>query len=296
MSAWSQGSTDVYCLSPGRIRTTLLTAVLGVLASTLLAGCQAPIARLQQLSTQYAHQVETLSTAPFPLTSSLPLHPPAQQRLRIYLEGDGHAWATARQPSLDPSPQTLLMAQLALSDPKPSLYLARPCQFVSSPRCDTSVWTDRRFSEDVLQSLDHALDRFKQRYGNQDFELIGYSGGAALALLLAERRDDIAQVQTLAGNLSPKQWAQAMGLSPLRGSLDPLEHPQRLARLPQRHFLGLADTSVPSNLFDGYRNALGPSVTCVQSVSLPGVTHDRGWTQAWQQWRDQPLMCDRARD
>lgn len=166
-------------------RATRSIAALTLLASSLLAGCQSPMAQLQSLSTQYSHQVEVLPTSPFPLASSLPLRLPKQPRLRVYLEGDGHAWATARQPSLDPSPQHLLMAQLALSDPRPSVYLARPCQFVSAADCTAAIWTDQRFSPAVLRSLDQALDRLKQRYGNQDFELIGYSGGAALALLLA---------------------------------------------------------------------------------------------------------------
>ncbi|WP_081375524.1 alpha/beta hydrolase [Pseudomonas chlororaphis] len=249
------------------------------------------MARLQALSSQYAHRVDVLPTSPFPLASSLPVQPTQQPRLRIYLEGDGHAWATSRQPSLDPSPRHLLMAQLALSDPRPSVYLARPCQFVSAAGCTTNLWTDQRFSSAVLDSLDQALDRLKQRYGNRDFELVGYSGGAALALLLAARRDDIAQVQTLAGNLSPRLWAEALALSPLQGSLDPLDQAQRLARVPQRHLLGQADRSVPASLYPTYRQALGPRAVCVQSVSLPEVGHEQGWGEAWQRWRDQPLDC-----
>jgi len=275
---------------------TRLIATLTLLASSLLAGCQSPMAQLQSLSTQYAHQVEVLPTSPFPLASSLPLRLPKQPRLRVYLEGDGHAWATARQPSLDPSPQHLLMAQLALSDPRPSAYLARPCQFVSAADCTAAIWTDQRFSTTVLRSLDQALDRLKQRYGNQDFELIGYSGGAALALLLAARRDDIAQVQTLAGNLSPRLWVSALGLSPLHGSLEPLDQAPKLAQVAQRHLLGQADRSVPASLYPAYRQALGAKAFCVQSVSLPGVTHDQGWAEAWRHWRDQPLSCAPSND
>ncbi|CAI8724904.1 hypothetical protein EMIT048CA2_120030 [Pseudomonas chlororaphis] len=163
------------------------------------------------------------------------------------------------------------------------------------------AWIDCRPLRDVHKrspqrvdrriSLDQALDRLKQRYGNQDFELIGYSGGAALALLLAARRDDIAQVQTLAGNLNPRLWVNALGLSPLHGSLEPLDQAPKLARVAQRHLLGQADRSVPASLYPTYRQALGTKAVCVQSVSLPGVTHDQGWLEAWQYWRDQPLSC-----
>lgn len=228
------------------------------------------MAQLQSLSTQYAHQVEILPTSPLPLASSLPPRSPKQPRLRVYLEGDGHAWATARQPSLDPSPQHLLMAQLALSDPRPSVYLARPCQFVSAADCTAAIWTDQRFSPAVLRSLDQALDRLKQRYGNQDFELVGYSGGAALALLLAARRDDIAQVQTLAGNLSPRLWVNTLGLSPLHGSLEPLDQAPRLALVAQRHLLGQADRSVPASLYPPTGRRWGRKPSACNPSACPG--------------------------
>lgn len=97
-------------------------------------------------------------------------------RLRVYLEGDGHAWATATQPSLDPSPHNLLVARLAVDDPTPNAYLARPCQFVMASACEPDLWTDRRFSQEVVTRLSQALDLMKQRYGNREFELVGYSG------------------------------------------------------------------------------------------------------------------------
>lgn len=261
-----------------------------LLALLLASGCQAPLTQLQTLSQAHGHRVEIQPTQPFPLALSVPLKAPGALRLRVYLEGDGRAWATSSQPSLDPSPRNLLLARLALEDPQPSLYLARPCQFVSAPGCRAAMWTDQRFGKAVLDSLDQALSGIKQRYGNQEFELIGYSGGGALALLLAARRSDVTQVQTLAGNLSPRYWAQTLQLTPLAGSLEPLDYRQRLRDLPQRHLLGLQDRSVPASLFEHYRVELG-STRCLQQVALPGVSHAEGWTQAWAQWRDQPLRC-----
>ena len=264
--------------------------LIGFTLCMLLSGCQTPVQALQQLAASHAHRVETLPSQPFPLVASTPLTKPATSRLRVYLEGDGHAWATSTQPSLDPSPRNLLLARLAFEDPTPSVYLARPCQFQAAPGCQSALWTDRRFSEAVLDSLGLALDQLKSRYGNRDFELVGYSGGGALALLLAARRDDIAQVQTLAGNLSPRQWVALKRLSPLHGSLEPLDYRERLSRLPQRHFVGSADTVVPPALLDSYRQGLSHN-HCVQTVQVKRASHTDGWDQAWQQWRDQPLSC-----
>jgi pimeloyl-ACP methyl ester carboxylesterase len=261
-----------------------------LLLATLLVACQAPLGQLQELASANGRQVQNLPGSPFPLVLAGPRQAVNGKRLRIYLEGDGHAWATPSQPSLDPSPRQLILAELAFTDPTPNLYLARPCQFISAPACNTALWTNRRYAEEVVHSLDQALDQLKARYGNRDFELIGYSGGAALALLLAVRRDDIALVQTLAGNLSPRRWTARLKLTPLDDSLEPLDQRKRLALIPQRHLLGDEDRVIPQVLLDDYRRALGPA-NCLQAVILPGVSHAEGWRQAWANWREQPLNC-----
>jgi len=256
----------------------------------LLAGCQAPLGQLQELATAYDRQIHILPGSLFPLVTAAPRQMPARQRLRVYLEGDGHAWIRANQPSLDPSPRQLLVAELAFADPTPTVYLARPCQFVTAPACTTALWTNRRYAEEVVHSLDQALNQLKMRYNNREFELIGYSGGATLALLLAARRDDIASVQTLGGNLSPRGWTALLNLTPLDGSLEPLDQRERLAKVPQRHLLGYADAIIPLALLESYRQALGQA-ECMEAVILPGVGHQLGWSKAWATWRSQPLNC-----
>lgn len=257
----------------------------------LLVGCQAPLSQLQELAGKHGRQVDSLTTTSFVLTYSAPTTRPGQ-RLRVYLEGDGHAWATRSQPSLDPSPRHLLVAGLAFTDPQPSLYLARPCQYRQTTACHTALWTDRRYAVEIVDSLDEALNQLKARYANREFELIGYSGGATLALLLATRRSDVTQVQTLAGNLSPRHWASLQQLSPLSGSLEPLDQRERLRLIPQRHLLGAADRVIPVGLLDYYRKALEPTA-CLESALLPGVEHAAGWTQAWANWQARPLSCRR---
>ncbi|WP_122584931.1 alpha/beta hydrolase [Pseudomonas viridiflava] len=263
-------------------------ALMALLIGTLIAGCQSPRQALQQLADEHGRQLQILPGQPFGLAALLPNHVSPAGRLRVYLEGDGHAWATATQPSIDPSPRKLLMPRLAIDDPTPNAYLARPCQFVTSPGCRTALWTDRRFSQEVVTSLSQGLDFLKERYGNPSFELIGYSGGAALALLLAAQRDDVTQVQTLAGNLSPRLWAHTQHLTPLAGSLDPLDYPRRLAGIPQRHFSGTLDEVVPTALAQAYRERLRSGV-CNRVVVVEGVSHEAGWDRVWRLWRDRGL-------
>lgn len=273
------------------LRAGVLRWGMALLGGATLTGCQTPLDALQRLAHDQNRRLERLQTGEFPLAVLEPAHRPQGTRVRVYLEGDGHAWATATQPSLDPSPRHLLVARLAGSDPQPSVYLARPCQFYSAEPCKTALWTEQRYSSSVLASLDQALDELKDRYGNREFELIGYSGGAALALLLAATRDDVSQVQTLAGNLSPRLWAQLRQFTPLAGSLEPLDYRRRLARLPQRHLVGLDDTVVPVELSRRYYRALDKA-QCLSIIDLPGVTHDQGWEEAWRQWREWPLRCE----
>ncbi len=265
-----------------------------LLLGALLVGCQSPREALQQLADGRGRQLEILPGQPFPLVMLVPQGTTKPTRLRVYLEGDGHAWATARQPSLDPSPHNLLVARLAVDDPKPNAYLARPCQFFMAPTCGPSLWTNRRFSQEVVTSLSQALDQMKQRYGNREFELVGYSGGAALALLLAAQRNDVTQVQTIAGNLSPRLWAQMKGLSPLNDSLDPLDFQGRLASIPQRHLAGDTDDVVPPSLATTYLVRLHP-YACSQAVLSPATDHQQGWEALWKTWRDMPLNCESNR-
>ena len=263
---------------------------MALLIGTLLASCQSPREALQQLADAHRRQLEILPGQPFPLVILAPQGTAKTTRLRVYLEGDGHAWATATQPSLDPSPHNLLVARLAVEDPSPNAYLTRPCQFVMTPACDPTFWTNRRFSQEIVTSLSQALDQLKQQYGNQEFELVGYSGGAALTLLLAAQRDDVTFVQTLAGNLSPRLWAEMKGLSPLNGSLDPLDYRDHLASIPQRHLMGDADGMVPAALTTTYLVRLHPYV-CSQTAISPATDHQQGWENAWKTWRGQQLNC-----
>ncbi len=263
-----------------------------VMVSALLIACQSPREALQQLAEEHDRQVEVLSGHSFPLVILAPHTAEKLTRLRVYLEGDGHAWATATQPSLDPSPHTLLVPQLAVDDPTPNVYLARPCQFVMTAACEPALWTHRRFSQEVVTRLSQALDELKRRYGNSEFELVGYSGGAALALLLAAQRNDVTQVQTLAGNLSPRLWATMKGLSPLDGSLDPLAYRDRLALIPQRHLIAQADLIIPAGLADKYQQALGSPLS--QCVHVPDASHDRGWEAIWSRWVETPLAHENS--
>lgn len=250
--------------------------------------------QLKSLESDLAAEQQSLllTTQSFLLVAGMQHNqPPPSKQLRIYLEGDGHAWITPSQPSLDPTPRQNWFAKLALSDPQPAAWLARPCQYISNQNCHIKYWTDARFSQEVLEATSQAMDQLKLLHQSESLELIGYSGGATLALLLASQRNDIIAVQTLAGNLSPRLWTQQQKLTPLHQSLDPLDHIQVLKNIPQRHFVGSKDKVVPPALAEQWQNKLGKG-HCSKTTLLPGVDHHSGWEDAWSKFRTQTPQCD----
>ena len=266
---------------------------LALLLAGLLAGCSQPLKHLSEEARVASRDIRVLPTTPFPLQTVLPRRVDGEP-LRVYLEGDGYAWATPSQPSLDPTPRDLLVARLATLDPQGAVYLARPCQFVSHADCAPLIWTDQRFSRPVVDSLHAGLDQLKQHYGVRRLELVGYSGGGTLALLLAAERDDVSLVQTLAGNLHPNVWIAHHRLSPLTGSLDPLSYRKRLRQIPQRHLTGQRDKVIPPLLTRQYAASLG-AAGCLE-IHAVDATHSEGWETAWARFRQRPLACTPAQN
>jgi len=201
--------------------------------------------------------------------------------LTVYLEGDGLAWVTRSRPSTDPTPVQPIALRLALADPDPqSVYLARPCQYVTGPECRPEYWLEKRFSPEIIEATGAALDELKVRYDAANLLLVGYSGGGAVAALLAAERDDVRALVTVAGNLDHEFWAGLHQISPLSGSLNPADRAMALARMPQWHFVGDSDAIVPPEVANAYVKQL-PNTTLVNRVTKPGYDHQCCWEESW---------------
>jgi pimeloyl-ACP methyl ester carboxylesterase len=204
--------------------------------------------------------------------------------LVIYIEGDGRAWLNRRSPSGDPTPRDPIALRLALKDPAPKvIYLGRPCQYTTratAKDCHPRYWKASRFSPGVVDAMDEALTRAKQRLGGNRLHLIGYSGGGGLAVLLAARRDDVITVITVAGNLDHDTWTRHHGVTPLSDSLNPIDLAGSLRDRPQIHFTGLKDKVVPPQVAESFLNRMGKP-TKARLVRMPRFGHRCCWVDAW---------------
>lgn len=208
------------------------------------------------------------------------------QVLTVYLEGDGFAYANARQPALDPTPTDPVSLKLALADRTTATvaWIGRPCQYTlpdHGRNCRTAIWTTSRYAPQVIDSMGMAVDELKRRSGSERVILVGYSGGGAIAMLLAVRRGDVAQVITVAANLDLEYWTRRDGLSPLAGSLDPArQSAETLGRIPQLHFTGGQDRTVGTDVVRSYLKRLPPP-SPARLVEISGFTHSCCWTKEW---------------
>ena len=260
------------------VRLVRLAALLP-LCGALLACAGDPRLHASTLAQRAQLQYERIPAGPFVLTAYTRITR-ADLPLTVYIEGDGFAWRSRSRPSDDPTPRKAVGLQLAAADPGPNvLYLARPCQYTPmtlNPACTVSYWTGKRYAAEVVEALDAAVSR--RLAPGQPVQLVGYSGGGALAVLIAARRDDVIAVRTVAGNLDVGAVNRLHGVSAMPESLDPIDVASRLARTPQLHISGGRDTIVPPSIAEGYARAAGP---CARVRVEPGMAHENDWSAIW---------------
>jgi len=211
--------------------------------------------------------------------------------LTIYIEGDGFAFSAADTPSMDPTPVNPVALELATRHPGtgPVAYLARPCQYVDrdTKTCPDTYWTSGRYAPEVIDSMSDAVDQLKADAKASDIILVGYSGGGAVATLLAERRKDVTGLVTVAANLDVAEWTSVKHLTPLRQSLDPASDTKPLTGLRQVHFHGAKDETVPPAVTKSFMSKL-PKATPAKSIAVAGQTHQCCWTDIWHDLATRP--------
>ncbi|MEI8348975.1 MAG: alpha/beta hydrolase [Candidatus Omnitrophota bacterium] len=261
-----------------------LTALL-----VLVMGC-ATLPNAGQFAQSHGFEKKYLKTTHFSLASQYRFAKVGEP-ITIYIEGDGCAWVNRNQVSSDPTPKNQLVLALAAIDPASNVaYLARPGQYPESgkPDCALTYWTDKRFSEEVVSSMNEAIDQLAFRVQANKINLVGYSGGAAVAVLIASRRNDVISLRTIAGNLDPNALNRYHKVSELKNALNPMDVAEKVKNIPQRHFVGSQDKIVPVFIAESFVKRMGEK-NILLVIVVDGATHATGWLKQWKKLLDYPL-------
>jgi len=183
-------------------------------------------------------------------------------------------------PSDDPTPTEPFALKLALAQLEGEVvYLARPCQFNVTDRCAQKYWTHARFSIEVVSEMNLAMDKIKAQFSVQEIQLVGYSGGGAIAALLAARRKDVSSLVTVAGNLDHAAWTRLHRISPLTESLNPADEAHLLRKIPQLHLVGSEDRNIQPVIARSFTQQGGITPSSISIIE--GYDHRCCWEDNW---------------
>jgi hypothetical protein len=217
-----------------------------LLLALFLAGCSSNATRIEALARTLGMSRSVLEAGGF--SSLLYMRGaagPQDAPLAVFIEGDGVPWRGGMEPSLDPTTGDPIALKLLGQTPLPAAYVSRPCyQEMTGPHCTPERWTMQRYSDEIVSSMTQAVSTAAARANARQVVLIGYSGGGVLAVLIAERLDNVAGVITVGANLDTDAWTQHHGYLPLMGSLNPASS-TAAHRWPETHLYGARDKVVP---------------------------------------------------
>lgn len=199
------------------------------------------------------------------------------QPLRIYFEGDGN-----------PNPKYAVAFDLAKADTNSNvIYVARPCQWVNDKICEKQpeIYQDARFHPEVMMEMRELVIYLMRKYRAPSVDLIGYDGGAVIALNLATKVPT-QRVITIAGITDINAYNDLHDL-PLPDEDDienPADNLALLAEIPQIHYVGEKDDVTPRRLVERFvsrmdrvrktKSAIVRSVSDTDHTNWEGVRLD----------------------
>lgn len=248
-----------------------------------MQACASPAQRAREYAA--AHQLTAAVVAGDRFQHEIFFSPPVRDEkvLYVFIEGDGVPWTrNGRAVASDPTPSHPLALELAAQTPHAVLYLGRPCYFGvgEDASCTPDLWTAARYSAPVVESMAAAANRFAASGHYQHVVLVGYSGGGALAVLIAPKVAATRAIVTLAANLDVSEWARLHGYLPLDQSLDPAREPALPATLAQRYLFGGRDLNVPERVNARYFQRLDDTHDLWR---FPVFDHVCCWVRQWPQ-------------
>ena len=201
-------------------------------------------------------------------------------KLIVYIEGDGLSWVDRFTISSNPTPTDPLAFKMALIDEGENIiYLARPCQYEWNNQCNKEIWTISQYSSTILNSYKDIITHLSKTY--KEIHLVGYSGGAGIAMYLGSiGNKNIKSIRTIAGNINHNELSKILKISRLNKSVNFYSIEKKIKKIPQVHYYGLKDKTVPKKLQISYaeRNLEN---NCIKIEPVKGANHSDGWLNFW---------------
>lgn len=240
---------------------------------------------------EFGFQEKLVKGGPFWITTFQKINSPSSPYV-FYIEGDGEPFGcSGKCISSDPTPKKIMLLKLASLDQRPNVvYVARPCQYTpmeQNPACNRLYWTDKRMSDDSVSAINDVILNIA---GSQPIDLVGFSGGGGIAVLVAARNKQVKSILTLAGNLNHQAFQKFHKLRPMIGSLNPIDVAMKINYIPQLHISGGNDKIVPAFISDDYLKASGTS-KCVKREVFLEPTHMKNWDKYWKDILSIPITC-----
>lgn len=205
--------------------------------------------------------------------------------ITVYLEDDGVVRFDDLSVSGDPTPINPVALRMAADDTAPNVvYLGRPCQYVgalNARQCIKALYTTHRFSPQVLDAVNAALDDIKGRYRATGFNLVGVGGGAAVAVEMAAVRNDVKFIRTVAGTLDTRIAAAGHEDDPYSGSLNPIDAAPKVAHIPQLHSTASWDKDRSMAMIKSFYAAEGQPSTAKFGSEFSAFTDEESKPTGW---------------
>lgn len=243
-----------------------------------MSSCATPVERTDRIASGLALHKSTVRGTSFNHVIYRSTAGAPRAVLHVYIEGDGSPFKDHTTVAADPTSREPLMLRLMGEDPAPSVYLGRPCYLGpnTDPACTPDEWTFRRFAPEILDSMESALRAEIARSGASSVALFGHSGGATLAVLLAQRVEAVTRVVTIGPTLDIDAWCSLHRYSALTGSVNPVSERPR-AGVEVIHFVGERDTNTPPSLVQAAARARGGESVRI----MAGFDHNCCWKGVW---------------
>jgi hypothetical protein len=248
------------------------TKITGVIVLCALTACLSPAAQFRRQAELYDfEQIEgpLLIVQNGTFIDGKPIH--------IYLDGDGTPALPGGRIALDPSSRSRIILDLIKADETPSALVGRPCYYGTGGDCDARQWTSARYSSEVVDRMSARISAILQPFPDSPVVLVGYSGGGALAMLIAPKIRHVVGLVTAAANLDTKAWTTYHGHAPLTASLNPADMAPLSGTIKQFHFFGELDGNVPAALM---RPEVERQLNARMEI-VAGFDHDCCWRKIW---------------